>query len=101
MSPGHQDKAACTECANILTGRQPAQVATSRPTLHTLEAHPDPWPLLGWPRAHWAHCVTVVTAMMVMMVTMMMMMVMMSFVEAVSINLVGMITAMFFKEDLS
>ena len=71
----HQDtepRRACTECANILTGRQPAQVATSRPTLHTLEAHPDPWPLLGWPRAHWSHCVTVVTAMVMVMVMMMM-----------------------------
>ena len=73
----HQDtepRRACTECANILTGRQPAQVATSRPTLHTLEAHPDPWPLLGWPWAHWSHCVTVVTAMVMMMVMMVMMM---------------------------
>ena len=64
-------RCACTECANILTGRQPAQVATSsRPTLHTLEAHPDPWPLPGWPWAHWSHCVTVVTAMVMMMMMM-------------------------------
>ena len=38
------------QCTNILTGRQPAQVATSsRPTLHTLKAHPDPCPCWSWP----------------------------------------------------
>ena len=38
------------QCTKILTGRQPAQVATSsRPTLHTLEAHPDPCPCWSWP----------------------------------------------------